>query len=240
MDLKEFQIHNYSGQRLPRFRSLERLLVYFIGREWLSGFPAQDAGGQLDLSPLRDTKGLKFVSLESAVFNLPKGLEDLKELKITLRDDRELGILATYPNLKDLTLRGSTITEFGPLVRCKALRSLSIENAKITDISAVKELPRLQDLNISGNPVTDITPLSYIKGLRDIDASSTAITSLEGWNPRAWLGLLKLNKTKVSDLRPLHGTGVYEHWVADTSLASLEGISAPEDDEKDPADEFLN
>lgn len=152
-------------------------------------------------------------------------MDDLEDLDITLRDEQELGILATYPKLDLLTLRGSRITGFGPLLGCQNLRRLSVENGKITDLYAVKLLPRLRELNISGNPVSDIAPLSYIKDLYEIDASSTAITSLEGWNPEVFLFRLKLDKTNLSDLRPLHGTRIYTLTVADTPLASLEGIA---------------
>jgi hypothetical protein len=73
--------------------------------------------------------------------------------------DRDLGLLAAFPELKRLTLTDSAVTDAGlkEVGRLSKLESLYLQDTAVTDAGLVplKRLRRLSGLNLSGTRVTD-------------------------------------------------------------------------------------
>lgn len=144
---------------------------------------------------VQSLEGLQFAtSLE--VLNLRQNPADLS-----------LNPLAGLENLRELDLSVTGVTDLGPLAQVHSLANLRINSAPVEDLSPLTGHPGLELISVIGIPGRDFTPLSTAPNLFSFSAAATGLEGpeLEGLVGAPSLRWLFLANNEISDLSALAG-----------------------------------
>jgi hypothetical protein len=103
-----------------------------------------------DLSPLAESKSLRFLRLDDTQVS-------------------DLSPLAELKSLTELRLDYTQVSDLSPLAELESLVSLSFRNTQVSDLSPLAELKNLKGLSFSHTKVSDLSPLAELKSLRSIN-----------------------------------------------------------------------
>jgi Leucine-rich repeat (LRR) protein len=121
-----------------------------------------------------------------------------------------------------LNLSKTAVTDLS-LLSSLALEQLDIRENRISDLSPLRTAPlcdSLKELLLWKTNVTDFSPVAACKNLEVFDASDTALDSLDVVRDRK-LRVLRIGRTKVSDISALAGMPLEEVYLGGSSVTDL-------------------
>lgn len=206
------------------------------------------------LTAIPDLTRLTALTQISLSRNAIKDLSPLKPLASQLKDVRvshnplgDLAQLKWFAGARSLSLAGLGLKNLDFLGSCERLEDIDAGANALVDISALARCIKLQFGYFLGNSIVEVADLSDLVELKNLDLSDNKITTLSGLpvnlfdlrledNPLASLEFmalqpltalyrLKLTRTKISDLGPLHhAPNISQLTIDDAALKSLAGI----------------
>jgi hypothetical protein len=191
---------------------------------------------RLDLSPLRELKGLRRFSGGSAdlsplqgmalehlgcSYTLVTDLSPLKGMPLATLECSHTPLADLSPlkgmRLTRLNIAGTQVTDLSPLEGMK-LERLHCSNTPVADLSPLKGMP-LEHFDFVGTKVTDLSPLQGLK-FTELNCSHTPVADL---SPLKGMPLTKLDcaHSPVADLSPLKGMPLAKLDCTQTPVADL-------------------
>jgi hypothetical protein len=110
-----------------------------------------------DLSPLAESKSLRFLRLDDTQVS-------------------DLSPLAEMKSLETLYLENTQVSDVSPLAELKNLKWLKLNNTQVSDLSPLAELKNLSFLLLNNTQVSDLSPLAESKKLRILYLANTQVS----------------------------------------------------------------
>jgi tetratricopeptide (TPR) repeat protein len=193
----------------------------------LRGMPLES----LDLAfiPLRDLSALRGMKLQKLSVFTENELSDLSPLAgmplmyFTCQHCGKVSDLSPLHGapLVELNIAQTSVASLAPLAGAP-LKRLEMWHTKVTDITSLSQFAGLEELDLDDTSISDLTPLAQLH-LTFLDCGSTRITSIAPLRGQP-LRKLSLEKTGVTDLRPLDGCTTLEEITLPTAAVDLSNL----------------
>lgn len=132
-----------------------------------------------------------------------KDIRNIKELKLSNYDIKDLKGLSKFVNLEKLYLDNNYIEDIDELKALNSLKVLYLQRNKIDDIKSLKNLINLEELSLNGNKIEKIGSLSGLTNLKKLYLAENEISDIDCLNKLVNLNELYLQRNSIQDIYSL-------------------------------------
>ena len=159
----------------------------------------------VDLSPLRDSRGLRIFEAANARLRDASVFETWAlcgTVRVRGNAISDVSPFARMPRLVTLDLSHNQVSDVAPLAGTN-IEELFLDFNQIRDISALSDLRSLVVLSLRGNRIVDIGALSALTRLQHLFLGGNGITDVSALGGLTSLTRLQLRANRITDIGPL-------------------------------------